>query len=651
MTLLRQLTAVIIALFILLFAGTVAISVSDTRAYLDRQLKTISQDTATSLGLSLSPNFLDNEMVLVESKVNLIFDSGYYREVTIRGIDGKVLVQRLAPARIPEVPNWFVRLFPIATPSGQALIMAGWQQAGTITVAANPAAAYATLWANSVNSFWWFLAALVATSLLGMLALHLILRPLRTVEAQARAICDREYPVQTKLPWTLELRSVVVAMNRMTTKIKEMFEAQSDAMNRLRADSYRHALTGLANRRYFDMHLQQLLASTDEFHTGALLFIEIKEFKSFNERLGYAAGDELLRGVAAVINEVARSDGHQDYFAAHLGGANFALVLSNVNEREAMEVGERLASALQQLRQRGLIDLDEVGHVGIALYRQQSLTQFLAEADTALRAAQNKGPNALHLHEARAEEAIAWSATRWSEFLRTVIEKKNIILHLQPVQESTDRHSLMQYETLLRVVGEDGQLIPAVIFVPMAKRLGLIQQIDRLVVSEVMARIKAGRYGLTTIAVNLFPATLQDPGFLDWLSATLRADPASARRIAFEVSEYGALENLDALRALVARVRQLGGQFGIDHFGRGFASFGYLATLKLDYLKIDGSFIRDIGNNRDNQFLVDSICKIAHGLDLKVIAESVETDDEWAMLRTFKLDGVQGYGVGIPAEI
>ncbi|MEB0135078.1 EAL domain-containing protein [Actimicrobium sp. CCC2.4] len=649
MTLLRQLTAVIIALFLLLFAGTVAISVSDARTYLDNQLKTISQDTATSLGLSLSQDFAERDMILVDSKVSLIFDSGYYQEVTVAGLDGKPLVQRLAPARIPDVPAWFVRALPIETPRGQALIMAGWQQAGTITVAANPASAYATLWTSSVKSFWWFFAVLVITSLLAMLALRLILRPLHLVEAQARAICDREYPVQDKLPWTLELRSVVVAMNRMTRKIKAMFDDQADAMERLRTDSYRHALTGLANRRYFDLQLQQLLASDEEFHTGALLLFELKEFKALNERRGYTAGDELLRGAVHVIDEVVQTDAGPDCFVAHLAGATFALVLSNVSEHEAIALGERLAAALPQLHQRGLADSDDVGHIGLAMYRHQSVSEFLSEADTALRAAQTKGPNTIHVHVSRGAAVVALTATRWSEFLRDVIERKNIVLHLQPVLRNSGERTVLHYETLLRVTGEDGQLIPAVVFVPMAKRLGLIRQIDRLVVAEVLTRLQQRRYGESIVAVNLFPATLQDPGFITWLDAALRADPVAAKRIAFEVPEYGALDHIEALRTLVNLVHRHGGQFGMDHFGRGFASFGYLATLKLDYLKIDGSFIRAIDTQRDNQFLVEAICKIAHGLDVQVIAEAVETDAERAMLATLKVDGVQGYGIGMPA--
>ncbi|EGF33125.1 GGDEF domain protein [Oxalobacteraceae bacterium IMCC9480] len=639
----------IIALFLLLFAGTVAISVSDARSYLDNQLKTISQDTATSLGLSLSQDFAERDMILVDSKVSLIFDSGYYQEVTVAGLDGKPLVQRLAPARIPDVPAWFVRALPIETPRGQALIMAGWQQAGTITVAANPATAYAALWTSSVKSFWWFFATLVITSLLAMLALRLILRPLHLVEAQARAICDREYPVQDKLPWTLELRSVVVAMNRMTRKIKAMFDDQAEAMERLRTDSYRHALTGLANRRYFDMQLQQLLASDDEFHTGALLLLELKEFKTLNEQRGYTAGDELLRGAVHVIDEVVQAEAGPDCFVAHLAGATFVLVLSNVSEHEAIALGERLAAALPQLHQRGLAGSDDVGHVGMAMYRHQSASEFLSEADTALRAAQNKGPNTLHVHVSRGAAVVALTATRWSEFLRDVIERKNIVLHLQPVLRNSGERTVLHYETLLRVTGEDGQLIPAVVFVPMAKRLGLIQQIDRLVVAEVLARLQQRRYGDSIVAVNLFPATLQDAGFVAWLDAALRADPVAAKRIAFEVPEYGALDHLESLRTLVNIVHRHGGQFGMDHFGRGFASFGYLATLKLDYLKIDGSFIRAIDTQRDNQFLVEAICKIAHGLDVQVIAEAVETDAERAMLATLKVDGVQGYGIGMPA--
>lgn len=645
MTLLRQLTMVIVVLFALLFVGTTAISVHNTRSYLNVQLHTISQDTATSLGLSLSPHMAENDRVIVESMVNAVFDSGYYRTVVIRSIEGEPVVERVQPIRIEGIPGWFVNMFPLETPQGEALIVDGWQQLGTVTVAASPGHAYATLWSNSLDALWLFLGVSIVTFGLGMVVLHVVLRPLRAVEEQARAICDREYPVQHKLPWTLELRSVVLAMNRMTSKVKEMFGEQAAAMERLRAESYRDALTGLANRRYFDMYLRQRIESADEFHGGALLFLELKDFKEFNEKRGYQAGDELLRATATIIEDACRNEQTQECFSARFGGANFAVVLSNVTEQGALDAGEAIMRAL------GLIDTLEVGHAGLTIYRGQSVGEFLAEADMALRAAQTMGANVVHMHEAKSiEETATYSATRWTEFLRKVIDTRNIVLHVQPVLHCGDRARIMYLEVLLRVPNEDGKLIPAGIFLPMARRPGLMQEFDKLVVSEVLSRIGTGRYGETPVAVNLSPSSIQDAGFVDWLCASLRASPAANGRIAFEMTEYGVLENLDALRLFIRRVGEFGAKIGLDHFGRGFSSFDYLSTVKIDYLKIDGSYIRGIPQNKDNQFFVDSVIKIAHGLDCKVIAESVETEEEWATLIALRLDGVQGYGVSKPEQ-
>ncbi|MGI4849024.1 MAG: bifunctional diguanylate cyclase/phosphodiesterase, partial [Janthinobacterium lividum] len=469
MTLLRQLALVIAALFVMLFAGTIAISVTDTRAYLNAQLRTISQDTATSLGLSLSPPIAGGDHAVVESMINAVFDSGYYREVALVAVDGKTLVRRVAPVKVDGVPAWFTRMFPLETPRGEALVMAGWQQAGSVSVAANPGQAYLTLWHNSINSFWWFFAASIITSLLGMLALHFILRPLRTVEAQATAICDREYPEQARLPFTVELRSVVVAMNRMTRKIKEMFDEQTSAIERLRSDSFRDGLTGLANRRFFDMRLKQMIESDEDTLPSALIFIELKAFKSLNERLGYQAGDELLRAAAAAITEVCASSPAGETISAHFTGANFAVVLVDVTQSDAVETGQALAQALAGLFERGLVDTEEVCHIGITIQDGHSLPQLLAQADMALRAAQVKGANAVHIHEPKLDfERLAYPASQWTELLAEVIRQRRFVLHVQPVLDAGDRTTVLQFETLLRIVGNDGKLIAAGVFLPMA---------------------------------------------------------------------------------------------------------------------------------------------------------------------------------------
>ena len=651
MTLLRQLIIVIVTLFTLLFAGSVLINVSNTRSYLNNQLRSISQDMATSLGLSLSPHMANKEMVIVESMITAVSDSGYYREVILSDLQGKAIVKRIQPQAIEGVPQWFVRLIPLETPRGEALVMAGWQQAGTISVSANPGYAYATLWDNSIQALWWFLGASAFVFSLGVIALHYVLRPLRAVELQAKAICDREYPVQKQMPWTLELRSVVSAMNLMSAKVKEMFSEQAEAMERLRASTYVDALTGLANRQYFDMQLRQITKARSSSSTNALLFLELAEFKNFNERKGYQAGDQLLRGCAELIGEVCKEMPNLDYFAARPSGASFAIVVQDTIEADALALAQKLGLALGKLKERSLTDNDSIGHIGVAIHRGQAAGQLLSEADMALRSAQVRGPNAVHINDSKTgDETSSYSASRWLEALQKVLAERRIVLFRQPCLSCRDEAQVLQYETLMRIYSEDGKIIPANVVIPMAKHFHLTQEFDKYIVGDALAKLEHPENADVVAAVNLFPMSIQDSGFIAWLCDMLRQHKGVAPRIAFEVTEHGVTDKLDALRGWVDRVTELGARTGLDQVGKGFRSFSYLSELKIDYIKIDGSFARNIHENRDNQFFVDSLVKYAHGLEIQVIAESVETREEWDMLKSLRVDAVKGYGVARPEE-
>jgi diguanylate cyclase (GGDEF)-like protein len=641
----------IVLLFVMLFAGNFTLSVQNTRSYLNNQLKTISQDTATSLGMTLSPHVSAKDFVMVERMVSAVSDSGYYREVKVSDVDGKPIVDKVQQVNLNEVPKWFIERFPLETPTGEALIMNGWQQAGVVKVLVNPGYAYMALWTSAMQSFWWFAGMSVLASVLGVLALHVILRPLRAVEAQARAICDREYPVQTKLPWTIELRSVVEAMNRMTGKVKEMFEEQASSIERLRSENYRDPLTGLANRRYFEMQLKQLI---DTAKHGAVLLFELKDFKEYNNKRGYQAGDELLRNTAGFLEAICKAQPNPEFFTVHLSGASFAIVIYNVDEQEARDLGDQIVRALPRYKERGLVDGEEVGHLGVALFGNNTYGEVMSAADLALRTAQQEGPNAMHLiNPAQSGASTVNTSTRWGEILKDALNSNRITLLLQPVKDAIDpdRNTILHYESLMRLTDEKGEVIPAVVYTPMAKRHGLTTAFDKAMITEVMSRLASKRYGDTPIAVNLFPASVQNKEFVDWLCGELAKNPDAASRLLIELSEYGIIENIDALAEFIGRLFMYRTRVGLDHFGRGFSSFGYLSKLKLDYIKVDGSYVRGIIDNKDNQFFVESVTKVAHGLDVKVYAVSVENDEEWNLLVSLRLDGVQGYGVGRPADI
>ena len=651
MTLLRQLIIVIATLFILMFAGSTVINIHNTRSYLNNQLRSISQDTATSLGLSLSPHMAKGEMAIIESKINAVSDSGYYREVVLVDVNDKAVIERIQPLVIKGVPAWFVSWVSLDTPRGEANIMAGWKQSGKIRISANPGYAYATLWGNSMASFWWFLGFSGLALLLGVIALRYILQPLRAVEEQAKAICNREFPVQDQIPWTLELRNVVTAMNLMSSKIKDIFKEQADALERLRADSYVDSVTGLANRLYFDMQLSQLTKKRISSSTSALVFIELDEFKKFNERRGYQAGDELLRGCGKLIEETCQETPNLDYFVSRLGGANFAVVIRNVVDEGAFAFAEKLGQSLNKLQERGLADTSNVGHIGVSIHRGQSAGQLLSEADMALRTAQIKGHNAVHISDNKTDDdACSYPASHWMKVLSDVLTECRIVLHRQPCVSCKDDTQVLHYETLLRIFDHEGVLIPATVVIPMAKHLHLTQDFDKHVVAETLARLGRPENADVVMAVNLFPMSIQDSGFVAWLCDILLKHANVAPRIALELMEHGATDNLDALRSWVERIAATGAKTGLDQVGKGFKSFNYLSTLKLDYIKIDGSYARGIQINKDNQFFVDSLVKFAHGLGIQVIAESLETREEWDTFKGLRVDGVKGYGVGQPTK-
>jgi len=221
-------------------------------------------------------------------------------------------------------------------------------------------------------------------------------------------------------------------------------------------------------------------------------------------------------------------------------------------------------------------------------------------------------------------------------------------LDLQPVVRLRDRLAV-HHEAFARIAGKDGAWIPAGLFVPMAERGGLSVELDRAIVMKAAERARSMGPG-ETLAVNISPASVHDPGFVDRLCAIIKDKPAASGRLIFETAEYGSSAKPETLRRFVEKVRDSGGSVSLDRFGAGLGQFGYLRDLLIDHIKIDGSLIRRIDADRDNPFFVQSLAQIARSLDIMVIAEPVETAQEWDTLRGLGVDCAQGFFIGAPKE-
>lgn len=389
MTLFRQLFIAICGLFAVLFAGLVVIGISNARDYLDVQLRSISDDTAVALALRLSPHVGQEEKPAVESIVNVVFDSGYYKEIGLLDANGKTYLHRTAPATTSQVPAWFVDAVALSAPQGKALIADGWRQMGSVLVTTSPGYAYLALWKISLDILLWFGGAMLVAWGATYLLLHYILKPLQTVELQAAGVTYRQYHMQPTLPWTREVRSVVLAMNKMVAKVRELFEvqdAQKAEIDRLWSDCYTDKLTGLSNRRHFDLYLQQTVDASPRSGSGALMFVELCNLHEVNESRGYTSGDELLVNAARQMREICLQQGCGNAFLARLSGGNFAIVLRDIDDTIVSAVSQQLKHVLGK---DATVARDGTGiNIGQAFYRGQSLSEYIGEASWSLCYAQ-----------------------------------------------------------------------------------------------------------------------------------------------------------------------------------------------------------------------------------------------------------------------
>ncbi len=646
MSLSRQLILLIAVLVLLLFAGTFAISINNMRAYLESQLASHAQDAATSLGLSATTHVEAEDQALVTAMVNAIFHRGDYLRIRFEDLDGRVGVERVTELEVDDVPAWFTRLFPLQAPMRTATVMSGWRQLGRVAVTSHPGLAYRQLWQMSTQTLHLFLAGALLALLAGSIALRLLLRPLKAIERQATAICNREFPLVDRRPFTTEFRRVVDAMNRLSGKVGRMLEDSGRQAEELREQAFEDPVTGLANRRQFMDVLEHRLVTPDLLATGGLLLLQLKGFKAFNQMRGYAAGDRLLaeagRTLAALLRGEPRST------VARLSGADFGMLLDGLSEEALRRLAADATGALADLYRRLDLPSADVAHVGGIVYEGQEVSELLAAADMALREAQSVAGNAWIVRRRRPQGVAPRSASAWRELIGRAIREQRFRLLRQPVVACRDGE-LLHHELFLRVQDPErpNEAIKAAELIPMAENVGLAPVVDRAVIEAVVLALQAGAYP-GRVAVNLSAASLADPGQLDWLLDELQQHPVAAGELILELPEYAAQAHIEMLIRWIDHLTPLGVEFSLDHFGRGFTSFAHLRALKVHYLKVDGSFVSRLGQQDANRFFLRTIADIAHGLDMLVVAESVETDADWQTLATIGIDAGRGYWLGRP---
>jgi diguanylate cyclase (GGDEF)-like protein/PAS domain S-box-containing protein len=434
----------------------------------------------------------------------------------------------------------------------------------------------------------------------------------------------------------------------------DVSEAQALA-RRLAHQATHDALTGLTNRREFETRLERVLHDL-KHETGAhaLCYLDLDQFKVVNDTCGHAAGDQLLRQLSARLQEHMRA---RDTFA-RLGGDEFGVLLEHCPFDQAVRIATGLRDVVQDFRftwdgkpfsigvSIGLVPLDAT---------TESAASALSAADAACYAAKEQGRNRVQV--LRPDDA-AFAARRaqmhWVSRLTHALDENRFRLYVQPITPlATSAPAHRHYEVLLRLIDEDGHEIEPGAFLPAAERYNLMPAIDRWVVRAVIRGVAARHCGtpageLPMYAINLSGGSFSDDRLVEFVRTELAAEALPPQALCFEITETAAIANLEHARHFIAECKRLGCRFALDDFGRGMSSFAYLKALPVDFIKIDGDFVKSVANDRVNRAIAEAINQVAHVLAIQTVAECTEDLVILGAVTELGIDHAQGYALGLP---
>ncbi|MCK5648176.1 MAG: EAL domain-containing protein [Gammaproteobacteria bacterium] len=647
MTLFKQIIIMIGVIFITLFVSTFFVSAENIRDYLNEQLSSHAQDAATSLGIALTSEISDSDIATLEVYTNAMFDSGYYKEIIIKDIDNKVLFEKKRPLVINNVPAWFVNLFPLQAPFQEAIVENGWQTVGTISIQSYPGFAYEQLWKNTLNTLQVYILVMFVILLITAFALNFLLKPLMAIREQANAICNREFPTINIKPKTIEFLQVVTALNIMSDKLKNIFSEQAKMTEDLQKQAFQDEVTGLSNRSIFIKQLKYFCQSENDTGGGCLIIMQLNDLVLINKQYGHLMGNNLLTELAELLNKF--SENYPNALVARLSGSEFTLLIKSISPDLILSLGEQLQQALLSIAQTLQLEDTDIAHIGIVTtHINQDMGNLLSEADMALRLAQQKGINAYHLYDNQQNKDFqVHGSEEWNKIIIEAIEKDWFQLYFQ---KTVDAGNNTVFQEILLRLNHQEQLISAGIFIPMAEHLQITRFIDRWVINHILTRIQSGADSI--YCINLSRDTLQDPSFPVWLRKQISGLSSKHQsQLVIEVPEYNVIKTLAEYKNLLMIMEPFACQFSIDHFGIGFASMSYLRDIKINFIKVHGSYASNIQDNNDIINYMRQIINTAHNLDIKIIAEGIEEEKDLHILKNMKLDYFQGYFIGKPEAI
>lgn len=638
MTLFRQINSLLFGLFLLVMTSLVYFQFTQARDFMSQQMESDLNNTMTSLGLMLQPHIETGDMVSAETLVNVIFEGGFYRKVTLTWLaDGKEQVWE-NPVVIKGVPQWLVDLELFDVQTKQTTITSGWLQLATLEIEGHPALGYQELW-RIMNDTIMILSFLFIVSIFALrLRLNRILKPLHTVAIQAKDIAQRKFSDDIELPKTTELQELVSAINSMSSQLKKVFSTLDQEVNELKEDQLIDQVSHLPNRQYLSAQMNSWL---NEPGYGGLILAKFDWLEEVYSKYGYQGRDEIIKVLSNRMKEELPEIA--DSIIARIANTEFAFLITKGEHHQIEKYLQTLIRIINQEITKAGCQANSHFYLGVSQrLDDMKPSDLLSQTDNALQQAVRENKIS---HWIDSEQPQKYSRSQWRNKLEDAINNYHFAFQWQPVMDMTTQ-DVIQREVYCRL-NIDDTIVTASEFMPFIELLSLGSQLDKCLL-ETIKQQNILTLKEQPVAINLSQDSILDSEFATWL-ATFLGNTPHPERILFEMPESSLINAFEQSNQLAQVIKASGAAIGIDQCGRQIGSLDYLQKIQPSYIKLDQSFTFYEKMNQSNE-LCRALMNVAKGLNIDVILTGIEDQEQLAHFSTLRANGYQGY-ISVPQDI
>ncbi len=633
----------LLSIFTTVIASIIFIqSFKTSTEYVQNQLYTDSVNTSHWLAMSISMMPNTGDVTLMKSMIDAVFDSGYYQEISLVDTKGKVIYSRKKEVQVHDIPSWFVNAIDIKNETIASDIMIDWKRFGELRVYGHAGHAYQQLYhtlLELINTFIW-------TGLICLFVLYILLSytlaALGRIRNQADAVLQNKFIIENELPFTVELRSVVIAMNSMIKKVKDVFDRENEIMRQNHELLYIDADTKLHNRRYLSAKIPDYLHNETN-SIGVYVIFSFDGLERFKKEFGFHIYSHCIKQFAETLKKIFHEKKHT--LVVRLNEADFILLLP---EEYLLNIG-RLTETILQKCENEMDAVDEnlkkylILGCSIGNYTpKDSPSILLSRADQAVTFAKEQENFFTHIDQTN-EEIPVMGREQWRIELEDALQESRMVLAFQPAVQIIGgvQHTLHE-EIWLRLKKNNGEILNTSYFIPIASSLGLIGEIDRYTIEKVFSYLK-NNTSASAVAINLNGDFIKDYLNREWLRKQLLGfKEYSSVKLWFEIRNSCVLANLDSVQILFSMIKSHGYHVGIDHFMLPDEGAEYLKEIRPDYIKVNAIYLLDVLFDADTGKSRSNFMNLISSAGIEIIATHVDGNIDIGTLKEIKIDKFQG---------